>query len=156
MKLLKTAFCILSGYCLMIWNMKAWQKAKAKTKGICKGQLLFYSTVFPVSQKISLYKSKESLCVCVCMCGSNISAHQDQTDLRFSAWLLLGSRVWNITFVWTTMIQLINYFINSVPIPLALLTVATIVTCAPEPITAHHSHVPTRANHSRAHFHDIP
>ena len=64
----------------------------------------------------------------------NISAHQNQTDLRFSTWLLLGSRVCNVTFVWTTMIPLINYFINAVPFPIALLTVATM--CAPEPITA--------------------
>ena len=34
------------------------------------------------------------------------------------------------------MIPLINDFINALRIPLALLTVATIVTCAPEPITA--------------------
>ena len=34
------------------------------------------------------------------------------------------------------MIPLISYFINDLPIPLALSTVATIVTCAPEPITA--------------------
>ena len=40
------------------------------------------------------------------------------------------------TFVWTTMILLINYFINALPIPLALSTIATIVMCAPEPITA--------------------
>ena len=32
--------------------------------------------------------------------------------------------------------KLINYFINALPIPLALLTVATIATCTPEPITA--------------------
>ena len=66
----------------------------------------------------------------------NISAHQNQTDLRFSTWLLLGSRVCNVTFVWTTMIPLINFFINAVPIPIASLTVATIATCAPESITA--------------------
>ena len=42
--------------------------------------------------------------VCVCMCGSNISADQDQTDLKFSTWLLLGSRVCNIAFVSTTII----------------------------------------------------
>ena len=34
------------------------------------------------------------------------------------------------------MIPLIHYFINALRIPLALSTVATIVTCAPEPITA--------------------
>ena len=34
------------------------------------------------------------------------------------------------------MIPLINYFINALQIPLALLTIATTVTCAPEPITA--------------------
>ena len=73
---------------------------------------------------------------CVCVCASNISAEQDQTDLRVSTWLLLGSRVCNVTFVWTTMIPLINYFINALRIPLALSTIATIVTCAPEPITA--------------------
>ena len=75
---------------------------------------------------ISLYKSKESLSlcasVCLCMCASNIST-----------WLLRGSRV---CYVLTTMILLINYFINALRIPLALSTIATIVTCAPEPITA--------------------
>ena len=45
-------------------------------------------------------------------------------------------RVCNIAFVWTTMIPLVNDLINDLPIPLALSTVATIVTCAPEPITA--------------------
>ena len=34
------------------------------------------------------------------------------------------------------MIPLMNYFINALQIPLALLTVATIATCAPEPIAA--------------------
>ena len=34
------------------------------------------------------------------------------------------------------MIPFINYFINALRIPLALSTTATIVTCAPEPITA--------------------
>ena len=34
------------------------------------------------------------------------------------------------------MIPLIIYFINALPIQLALLTVGTTVTCAPEPITA--------------------
>ena len=70
------------------------------------------------------------------MFASNISVDQDQTDLRVSRWLLLGSRVCNVAFVWTTMIPLINYFRNALRIPLALLTIATIVTCAPEPITA--------------------
>ena len=86
--------------------------------------------------------------VCVCMCGSNISADQDQTDLKFSTWLLLGSRVCNIAFVSTTIIPLINYFRNASRIPLALLTIANIVTCTPKPITAHHSHVRTRAPES--------
>ena len=57
------------------------------------------------------------------MCASNISADQDQTDLRVLTWLLRGSRVCKVAFVWTT-------------IPLALSTIATIVTFAPEPITA--------------------
>ena len=70
------------------------------------------------------------------MCASNISADQDQTDLRVSTWLLRGSRVCNIAVVWTSMIPLINYLINSLQILLALSTIATIVTCAPEPITA--------------------
>ena len=83
------------------------------------------------------------MCVCLCVCASNISADQDQTDLRVSTWLLLGSRMCNVGLVWTTKILLINYFINALPILLALSTVATIATCAPEPITAHH-------------FHDIP
>ena len=74
--------------------------------------------------------------LCLCVCSSNISADQDQTDLRVSTWLLFGSRVCNIPFVWTAMIPLIIYFINALQIPLALLTVATTATCAPEPITA--------------------
>ena len=55
----------------------------------------------------SLYKSKESLSVCVC--SSNISGNYDQTDLRFTTWLLHGLRVCNIGFVWTAMILLINW-----------------------------------------------
>ena len=72
------------------------------------------------------------------MCSSNISADQDQTDLRASIWLLRGSRVCNVGFVWTTVIPLINYFINAFRILRAFSTGAigaTIVTCAPEPIT---------------------
>ena len=65
------------------------------------------------------------------LCGSG-----SETDLRVSTWLLLGSRVCNVVFVWTAMIRLINYFINALPVPLTLLTGATTVTCAPEPITA--------------------
>ena len=34
------------------------------------------------------------------------------------------------------MIPLINDFINALPIPLALSTIATIATCAPEAVTA--------------------
>ena len=117
-----------------------------------------------LTKYIFLYKSKKSLSVCVsvclsvclCMCASNISAHQDQTDLRVSTWLLHTSRVCKVAFVWTTMLPLINYFINAFRSPLALSTIATIVMCAPEPVTAHHSHVCTRANHCRARFHDIP
>ena len=82
----------------------------------------------------SLYKSKESLSVClsVCLpvCSSNISADQDQTDLRVSTWLLHGSRVCQVGFVWTAMIPLINYFINALQILRALSTGATTVTCA--------------------------
>ena len=76
------------------------------------------------------------LSVCLSVCASNISADLDQTDLRFSTWLLHGLRACNVRFVWTTMIVLINYFINASQIPLALSTTATIATCAPEPITA--------------------
>ena len=75
-----------------------------------------------------------SVCVSACVCALNISADQDQTDLRFSTRLLRGSRVCNVRFVWTTM--LINYFMNALPILLALSTIGTIVTCAPEPVTA--------------------
>ena len=74
--------------------------------------------------------------MCLCMCASNISADQDQTDLRFSTWLPCGSRLCNVRFVWTTKIPLINYFRNALPIPLAMSTIAIIATCAPEPITA--------------------
>ena len=76
------------------------------------------------------------MCMCVCVCSSNISADQDQADLRVSTWLLFGSRVCNVRFVWTTMISLINYFTNALQILQALSTRATTVTCAPEPITA--------------------
>ena len=48
------------------------------------------------------------MCLCVCVCSSNISADQDQTDLRVSTWLLRGSRVCDVGFVWTTTIPLIN------------------------------------------------
>ena len=95
------------------------------------------------------HTKKKGISVCLCMCASNFSADQDQTDL-------CGSRVCNVALVWTTMIPFINYFRNALRIPLVLLTIATIVTRAPEPITAHHSHVCTRANHCRAHPHDIP
>uniref|UniRef100_A0A671Y7T8 NTR domain-containing protein n=1 Tax=Sparus aurata TaxID=8175 RepID=A0A671Y7T8_SPAAU len=76
-----------------------------------------------------------NLCLSVglCVCASNISADQDQTDLRFSAWLLRGLRVCNVGFLWTTMIPLIKYFINDLRILLAL---STIATCAPEHVTA--------------------
>ena len=72
----------------------------------------------------------------MCVCSSNISADQDQTGLRVSTWLLRGSRVCTVAFVWTAMIALLIYFVNALRIPLALLTVATTVTCPPEPITA--------------------
>ena len=48
----------------------------------------------------------------------------------------------NVEFVWTTMIPLINYFINDLPIPLALSTIATIAMCTPEPITAESTPMP--------------
>ena len=105
---------------------------------------------------LSIKARNLSVCVCVCICASNISADQNQTDLRLSTWLLRGSRVCNVGFVWTAMIPLINYFINALQIPRALSTGATTVTCAPEPITAHRGHVRTRANHCRAQAHDIP
>ena len=76
------------------------------------------------------------------MCASDISADQDQTDLRVSIWLLRGSRVCNVAFVWTTMIPLINYFRNALRILLALSrahqsqSLHTIAMCAPELITA--------------------
>ena len=53
--------------------------------------------------------------------------------MRVSTWLLRGSRVCDVAFVWTTMIPLINHFIDALRIPLAL---STIAPCAPEPITA--------------------
>ena len=76
-------------------------------------------------------------CVCVCVCVSawNISADQDQIDVRFSTWLLHGLRLYNIGFVWTTKIPLNKlfhkYFTNS----------TSIVN------RSHHGHVRTRANH---------
>ena len=98
---------------------------------------------FTCSFITSLYKSKESLpaCVCVCVCVPQISLNQ--TDLRVSTWLMCGSRVCEVAFVWTTMIPLLNYFINALQIPLALLTIATIVMCTPETITAE----PTSTTH---------
>ena len=81
-------------------------------------------------------------CVCVCVCVPHISADQDQTDLRFSTWLPRGLRVCNVRLVWTTVIPLINYFINDLPTPLALSTIATIDTCPPEPITAEPTPIP--------------
>ena len=93
------------------------------------------------------------LCVCVCICASNISADQDQTDLRVSTWLLRGSRVCNVIYVWTAMLPWINYFRNASGIQQALSTGATTVMWAPEPITAHRSQVRTRANHCRTHPH---
>ena len=51
-----------------------------------------------------LYKSKESLSVCLCVSASNISADQDQTNLKISAWLLLGSVACNVAVVWTAMV----------------------------------------------------
>ena len=74
------------------------------------------------------------VCVCVCVWASNICA--DQTDLRLTTWLLRGSRVCDVGFVWTAMTPLMNYFINASWIPRALSTGATTVTWAPEPITA--------------------
>ena len=63
----------------------------------------------------------------MCVFASNISADQDQADLRFShTGLLRGLRVCNVGFVWTTMIPLINDLINNLPIPLALSTIASI------------------------------
>ena len=74
--------------------------------------------------------------MCVCVWSSNVSADQDQTYPSVSTWLLLGSRVCAVGFVWTTMILLIIYFINASPNPQALSTGATTVTCAQDPITA--------------------
>ena len=110
-----------------------------------KSNLFDYETIY--FDTSSHYKSKESLSVCVSVClsvcASDISADQDQTDLRVSTWLLLGSRVCHVRFVWTAMIPLIHFFINTLQILRALSTGAT-------------SCVRTRANHCRAHFHDIP
>ena len=101
--------------------------------------------------KVSLYKSKQSLsCLCVCVYVSvpQISEDEDLTDLRVSTWLLRGSRMCNVAFVWTAMIPWINYFINALqfskhcpPEPPQSRehqsqSLHTIATCAPEPITA--------------------
>ena len=95
---------------------------------------------------LSLYKCKESLSVRVCV--SNISAHQDQTDLRVSTWLLRGSRVCNDAIFWTTVIPLIKSFINAYefrelcpPEPPQShahqsQSLHTVAMCTPEPITA--------------------
>ena len=99
----------------------------------------------------SLYKSKESLsvclcvCVCVCVCACvRVCVCIPQISLCL--------RVCDFAFVWAAMIPLINYFIDALQIPRALSIEATTVTCTPEPITAHLSHVHTRANHCRAHL----
>ena len=52
----------------------------------------------------------------MCVCLSNISADQDQTELRPTTWLLRVSRVCDFAFVWTAMTPLINYFINALQI----------------------------------------
>ena len=108
--------------------------------------VLFYSQTSNQSRKITYQKYKNSnlsikarnlcLSVCACVWATNISADQNQTDLRLSTWLLRGSRVCNVAFVWTAMILLIIYFRNALQILLALLTIANTVMCALEPITA--------------------
>ena len=94
-----------------------------------------YSYFLPFGVYLSIKARNLCVCVCVCVCGRvpQISADKHQTDLRFSTWLLHGSRVCNVRLVWTTMILSINDFINSLQIPVAL---STIAMCAPEPITA--------------------
>ena len=87
-------------------------------------------------QNLSIKAWNLCLSVCVRVYSANISADQDQSDLRVSTWLLRGSRVCDFAFVWTAMMPLINYFINALPIPQAFTTGATTVTCTPEPITA--------------------
>ena len=74
-----------------------------------------------------------NLCVCVCVC---VCVPQISLRIRLTWWLLLGSRVCQVGFIWTTIILLINYFINVLQIPRALSTRTITVTCAPEPITA--------------------
>ena len=39
---------------------------------------------------ISIKKQETSVCPSLCVCASNIAADQNQTDLRFSTWLLRG------------------------------------------------------------------
>ena len=107
-------------------------------------------TLCTESHSICVWPLSRYFCVTVfCFSVANL-----RRALHDYTWLLLGSRVCHVAFVWTAMIPLIIYFINAFPIPLALLTIATTVTCAPEPITAHRSHVRTRANHCRAQTHD--
>ena len=98
------------------------------------------------------------LSVFVCMCVFLKYLYGSGSDwlMWVSTWLLLGSRVCNVTFVWTTMTPWINNFRNALQIPLTLLTIVTIVTCTPGPITAYRSNVRTRANHCRAHCHPPP
>ena len=86
-----------------------------------------------VRSLVSLYKSKESLCVPQISLQIRIRLTE---DFQHGC---CGLRVCNLGFVWTTKILLINYLIHALRIPLALstiATIATIATCAQEPITA--------------------
>ena len=71
-------------------------------------ETISFITTFEIKYYLSIKASNlclsVGLCLCVCICASNISADQDQTDLRVSTWLLLGSRVCNFGFVWIAMI----------------------------------------------------
>ena len=119
------------------------QPVRLKSEKALKGEQFDSWTVSPAEHEAECMKTLKrhlsikarNLCVfvCVCVCASNISADQDQTNLRLSTWLLRVSRVCDFAFVWTAMIPLVNYFINALQIPLALLTIATTVMCAPEP-----------------------
>ena len=87
---------------------------------------------FQLSKYVYFSIKARNLCLSVCLsvCSSNISVDQDQTDLRLTTLLLRGLRMCDVAFFWTAMVPLINYFINALPMLLALSTVATVATVA--------------------------
>ena len=114
--------------------------------------------IFKFSES-SLYKSKESVCVCVCVCVYVCLKYLFRSG---SDW----PESFNMTAAWFKGVQChicldYNDTINKL-FQRCFTNSASIVNHShhchyvPEPITAHRSHVFTRANHCRAHPHNIP